>query len=614
MAHFQFVSYRLQASVCRQAERFFKRIFKKTNGAFIYFLLISGQALISFSASGQSEITSLKQRLKGEHNQTARSSLYEELTCDYLMEGNMDDTCFRLCNENLSDALNSGNPALILPTLLRIGDKWAYYTGVNRMNRVHHAELFYRFLVTEAKDFHDAFYECKGYAQLASLARYQPGAKKWLDCALAADSVANTQKSESLYVMASLALAENKLLHNETIPALQYGGAAMDYADNLKDSTYKRDCYVFHARFYLQMNMGQEAMKAISAAFKIDSSADYFSKGRLLDDYSLKSRIHQLQGEFGNELERIDLCEWLSFCKKNNIYYVWSSTIKLYIFDSYVREKLFKDAISYYNNNQQQLQLLLYRFGQSYQFMWATAKAARFENRLNEATTLLHIVLDSLIAKDEDGAPITRARLDLYEVFFLQQKYTEARRILDTATASTSDINALKHIANDYNELSKVFAKQNDFIAAYQAEARGIKLKDSVAAIKKEADLNLVSVQQAKNRADRKTEKKALEKANSTRLLYFSVGALILALLGLCAWFSTWQLPPFVIRLTIVFSFVLTFELIQNSVHGPVEYLSGENPILIFVIDLLLGGVLGVIHHWIEKKAMNKLGLQTRQS
>jgi len=548
--------------------------------------------------------TLLTRMLKMETDPVRRCRFYDSLATCYLMDGNSDDSCYTLCEARLR--YSSRRSDLNFAALLSNGDKWAYYTGVNSNSRLHTAENYYALLLEDAKEKRNSVYECKAYAHMASLVRYYPANPRYLAYAISADSIASILKSDSLHVIGKLALAQNRIYRNEIVEAFRNISSAAGFADEISDSSFKRQCYIQYAALYYKMKMVPEALNNVMMAFRIDSSKESYNKFALLEDYGWKAMVHYLIPDIGYQLARRDYSEWLAFCNKMKIYPTWANTIKLYIFNSYVKERKFDSALAYFKQNQE-LNGLLEHYKQEYKMVWATASYEYAKSQLADAEQEIRTVIDTL--KDNDNQLLIEAQFDLNSIFVAQKKYEPSMQLLKNIQAQSTDMNVFEELSHAYQKLSLLFAANHDFERAYDAGKRSVALRDTVNQFKNEALFNQLRVEQEKQRTDARKQKVDAGKIRKTRTLYLIGGFLIVVLLGSCAWLATYKVPPPLIRFTVVLSFVLTFEMLSHVLHEPLSNATGDNPIALFILDLIMGAVLGAIHGWIEKKAMKKLGV-----
>jgi len=534
-----------------------------------------------------------------------------------IMDGNHDDSAYIHVTRQVLFAASFKNADAKLYTLLRNADIFSYYIGVNIDQRRDSAKSYYLRVLQEAKETKRPIYECKAYVGLAGLGSGLGNGYPFMKYAACADSVATSIQSDSLQAIAYIVMGNCFMVKNKRDTAYRYFNMASNLANKLGDSTIKRNCYLGYANLYLSYGWYDDAAINASKAMQIDSSVHNHNTFQMVQDYVLIAQIHSQIPQIGPQMARECYYEMLNFCKnpQNRVYHTWIDNTKLEIYKTYIQEKHFDRALAFLNDkaNHDAIFSILSHFHQTYTIIWNKARRELQDHKFAPAKKLMDEVIDDLIFVRADDKVKIQAYIERDSILIALGKEDEAaKNINDTVRKMAKTYNLNCNLSQLYQFLSKSYkSKAYGDMANYEKALKYQELssnyKDSIAALLNDKQFSISKLLIEKKHSDDMLTQTKEKKQNSNRILYL-VGFIVASfIMGLVAWFKILRQRAPIIKFLIVLSFLLTFELISHFTGDFVTEVTHDNTIIIFLINLIIGVILGAFHSFLEGWAMKKL-------
>lgn len=561
--------------------------------------------VVSAGLRAQNKGVIIKQ-LTVEKNPLKRFVLLDSLADCYLMDGNNDSLALAAGEQQIQLAHNYSQE-LELKALLLNGARWCYYVGNNADKRYKQSHDYLMELLERAKEERNPVYECKALVQLVSLGGYYGNAFPFANYAVDAEKLALSVNSDSLKVIAKIAAGHALFFKNNYTEAYNKYFEATDIANTLGDSVFKRCCYMRFADLYNELRMYPEAVQNLSLALAIDSSKSFFNKCNIIEDYNWMAMVHLNMPEQGAQMARRDDEILIRFCSlpANNIYPTWAASAKIGVFDCYVREKHFARAYNYLKNNPDARKLLS-SFNQQYRIDLSQAQASYVSGDYHNADVLMHRVLKEV--KNNEPQVLISADLNMDSILIKENHYTAAGYYLHDALKISEDHNIItEEIAGIYGMIGNRYFHDKNYALAYYYLNKKESYKDSINTDKNKYQFILTSIRKEKETLMNDRKRKQEAKADKNRLLYIFVAFVVVLLFAAAAWLKVLSGRKGIIKLCIILSFLLTFELLSNILDGLLGEPISNNPIYSFIIKGILGVLLGIVHTHIEKVTVGKL-------
>jgi len=548
-------------------------------------------------------------KLNSERNPLKRFVLLDSLACCYLMDGNQDTLAFETSEEQIQLA-RKYSPELELQALLQSGIRWYYYVGNKPKTRYEQSCDYLTELLEKAKEEKNQIYECEAMTQLVCLGSYYGNDFPYTHYAVESEKLASLMSNDSLKILAKLAAGRAFFFKNSYTDAYNKYFEAADIANELNDSTFRRLCYMRFADLYNELKMYPEAIQNLRLALKIDSSKKYFNKRNIIEDYNWIAMVHSNIPKVGPNMARRDDEILIDFCSSpvNNIYPTWAKSVKVGVYECYIKCKHFKTANDYRIKNPD-VDTILKLFDQKYRSDVGQALACYEDGKYPQADSLTRIAISEL--KNKEPQLLLSADLIMDSVLIKENKNKAADSYLHKALQIAKDHNIVtEEIAGVYGMLSKAYAQQKNYRSAYYYLNEKQKYNDRVNTDRNTNQFILSSLQKEKESLMNARKRKEEKKEDKKQLLYIGIAFIVVVLFASAAYLSATSGKKELVRLCIVLSFLLAFEAISNVIDGVLGESINDNPIYSFAIKAVIGILLGVVHNRTEKYFIGKLNAQ----
>jgi tetratricopeptide (TPR) repeat protein len=432
-----------------------------------------------------------------------------------------------------------------------------------------------------------------------------PDKDKALSYANQAFSIINTVKNDSLKAEVSNTFGHVYLNRNEKILALRNYLTGLRIAEEIKNATLIRSCYLYLSSFY-------------SGIEDYDKAIDYHTKALKQLDVMKERNVAYMRAVDINSIGKL-----YSYKKSHDIaisYFERSlamadslkfSTLKMPGYTSLLNQFLRMDqpqkALEYFNSARgQELRKQLENFGfsgavdQAYAVIYTELKnfdsakyyfnraAPFFESNPTESSKLSYYAqLGSLYKKTGENDKAI-------------ELYLKVKGIADRTGQLESAERAAKHLDTLYNRIG-------DFQQASRYNSIYYKYKDSIETLNKEKELAQVEAADEQYRQQKLEEELAEKKRRKNNIQYMAITIGIVAIFIMLVVLGMFKVSANTIRLIGFFAFIMFFEFIFLLFKKNIASWTQGEPLKDLAFMIALAALLVPLHHWLEHKVIKYL-------
>ena len=433
---------------------------------------------------------------------------------------------------------------------------------------------------------------------------------KAMDFAGKAFSILSLSKNDSLKVEANSLFGNVYLARNDKIMALRYYLTALRIAEDIKNPSLVRSCYVNLSGFYSDIEDYDKAIDYSALAYKkldemheknvpYQRAIDLNSIGKL---YAYKKSNDIAISYFERSLA---LADSLKFSNLKTPAY-------LSLLNQYIRTDQPQKALEYFNSSRgKELQSYLRNFGmspfidQAYGVIYTGLKqfdsarscfnrsAEFFEKNPNELAKMNYYAqLASLYEKTGE--------FDKSINF-----YGKVKDIADRMGQLESAQAAAKHLDTLYNKTGN-YQQASTYNSIYY------KYKDSIETLKKDKELAQIQASDEQYRQKKLEEEEAEKKRRRNNIQYLGITIGIAALFVMLVVLGMFKVSTNTIKLVGFFAFIMFFEFIFLIFKKNIYSFTHGEPLKDLAFMIGLAALLVPLHHWLEHRVIKYLTSHNR--
>lgn len=202
-------------------------------------------------------------------------------------------------------------------------------------------------------------------------------------------------------------------------------------------------------------------------------------------------------------------------------------------------------------------------------------------------------------------------RQELYaeigKCYSLLQKPEQAILYYEKALALNKQINSLVNAITYSDELSALYGKIDDYKKAFYHSRQGVALKDSLQKLANQRDIALIELTNEEKRHERELEAIAAQKLVKRNLQYMAITVFITVIFFFLIVLGMFPISKVTIKLLGYFAFISLFEFIVLLIDPFLHHLTHGQPLLIWLIKIVLIALLVPLQHYLEHKTITYL-------
>lgn len=508
----------------------------------------------------------------------------------------------------ISVAEESRERKLMIKAYMSNGTRCSYYAGTqDYTNRS--IEFYNKALELAKKNKMDEDIG-KALLKLSAIHLAIPDKDKAMNYVAQASAIITSLKNDSLVSEVNNTYGHVYLNRNDKILALRHYINALRAAEESKNATLMRTCYVNLSNFYAsigdfdkaidyQVNANKQLDKMKEKNVPYMRALDLNSIGRL---YSLK-KSHEIAISYFQK--SVDMADSLKF-----------STLKVpgytSLLNQYLRMDQPRKALEYINSPAgQELQSFLNNFGfggavdQGYAVIYTElgkldsarlyfVKANEFFNKNPNENTKMNYYVQLGTFYEKTGEYDKSIEL-----------YLKVKEIADKTGALENAERAAKH-------LDSLYVKKGNYQLASQYNSIYYHYKDSLETLNKEKELAQIEASEEQYRQKRLAEEEADKKRRKNNIQYVGITIGIAALFVMLVVLGMFKVSANTIRLIGFFAFLMFFEFIFLIFKKNIYSLTNGEPLKDLAFMIALAALLVPFHHWMEHRVIKYLTSHNR--
>ena len=202
-------------------------------------------------------------------------------------------------------------------------------------------------------------------------------------------------------------------------------------------------------------------------------------------------------------------------------------------------------------------------------------------------------------------------RQELYteigKCYSLLQKPEQAILYYEKAFDLNKQINSLANAIAYSDALSALYGQIDDYKKAFYYSRQGVVLKDSLQKIANQRDIALIELTNEEKRHERELEAIAAQKLVKRNLQYMAITVFITVIFFFLIVLGMFPISKVTIKLLGYFAFISLFEFIVLLIDPFLHHLTHGQPLLIWLIKIVLIALLVPLQHYLEHKTITYL-------
>ena len=505
-------------------------------------------------------------------------------------------------------AEESRNRRLMVKAYKSNGIRCSYYAGVqdytNRSIEYYNKAL----VIAKQNRFDDDIGAV--FLKMSSVHLAIPDKEKALNYANQAFSIISTLKNDSLIAEANNTYGHVYLNRNEKIMALRHYLNGLRIAEDSKNASLIRNCYLHLSTFYSGIEDYDKAIDYHTEAFKkldvmkeknvpYQRAIDMNNIGKL---YASKKSYDIAISYFERSLAIADSLKF--------------STLKvpgyMSLLNQYLRMDQPRKALEYFNSSSgQELRKYLNDFGFSGDIDNAYAVIYTELNKLDTAKFFFDKASQYF---EQNPNEITKMHYYSQLGLFYKKKgdYDKAIDLYLKVKNIADKTGQLENAERAARQLDTLFNKTGDFQQARLYNSIYYQYKDSIQTLNKEKELAQVEAADEQYRQQKSEEEIAEKKRRKNNIQYLAITIGIVALFIMLVVLGMFKVSFNTIRLVGFFAFIMFFEFIflifKKNIYS---YTQGE-PWKDLAFMIALAAILVPLHHWLEHRVIKYLTSHNR--
>ena len=202
-------------------------------------------------------------------------------------------------------------------------------------------------------------------------------------------------------------------------------------------------------------------------------------------------------------------------------------------------------------------------------------------------------------------------RQELYteigKCYSLLQKPEQAILYYEKAFDLNKQINSLANAIAYSDALWSLYGQIDDYKKAFYYSRQGVVLKDSLQKIANQRDIALIELTNEEKRHERELEAIAAQKLVKRNLQYMAITVVITVIFFFLIVLGMFPISKVTIKLLGYFAFISLFEFIVLLIDPFLHHLTHGQPLLIWLIKIVLIALLVPLQHYLEHKTITYL-------
>lgn len=446
--------------------------------------------------------------------------------------------------------------------------------------------------------------------RLASVHLAIPEKDKSLQLASQAFSIISTLDNDSLKSQANVVYGDVYLARNDKILALRHYFTGLRIAEEIKNASLKRTCYLKLSTFYSNIEDYDRAIDYFMNAHKeLDHIKERNARYLGTIDFSTLANLYSYKKNYDMAITYFErslaMADSLKFSTLKVPAYVG-------LLNQYLRMEQPQQALNFINSAKgANLKNYLNNFGlsgmvdQAYAVIYSelnmfdSAKqrfdkaALFFEKTPNELTKMNHYALLG-------GLYEKRAEFKTAIDYYL--------RVMDIAGRTGQ----LESAGKAAKHLDSLYVKMGEFQLASKYNSIYYQYKDSSEKLNKEKELTQVEAADEQQRQVRLLKEREEQKRRRNNIQYLAITIGIAALFIALVLLGMFRVSATTIKMIGFFAFIMFFEFIFLIFKKNIYSITKGEPLLDLLFMIGLAAILLPLHHWLEEKAIHYLTSHSR--
>jgi hypothetical protein len=400
-------------------------------------------------------------------------------------------------------------------------------------------------------------------------------------------------KNDSIKILAAIELGDTYQAKGESLLAFKTYTNAFDNAVDADNIFLESEVYHRFSALYVSLQNNPTAKEYLLRS--VDLNKKYKNGEGLVKDYIDLARLT-------DERYYIDKALSLSDSLNLEYYYIRAKGIMFGYYTVIVKNS---DSTLNFLNNNPDLKQTYINIGVPFYYM-NLGSVYHYANKWDSAVYYLQLAQPGF---EKDFSE--KNRQALYEVigdgYSNLQNARMAILYYEKALALKTQINSPAKAASYSNALSTLYAQIQDYQKAFYYSRQGALLKDSLEKMANQRDIALIELNNEEKRHEKELQAIAAQKLVKRNLQYMAITVFITVIFFFLIVLGMFPISKITIKLLGYFAFISLFEFIVLLIDPFLHDLTHGQPLLIWLIKIILIGLLVPLQHFLEHKTISYL-------